>query len=319
MIRQSILTNPQAAADYYQAVLLLKDPAQFPWPNQPGLSIYDFLVFWHHRAMMLNTPRGQRLRNAAHSGPVFLPWHRYYLIRLEHFARQALGKDDFRLPYWDWAEDFEQLVTSNPGHDLRHSKIWSNNHLGQFMAGPWEVRLDHNAFGNNPVPLRTPRPLRRFIGQSTLNNIARPRDIADLIQDYSRYDEPNYDEEPTNSFRNLLEGWEGPFNLHNSIHDFIGGQSGGLLGDLNTSMSPNDPTFFLHHCFIDRIWAAWQQKHSITNYEPDQSASNSLAFHRLKDPMHTFFDERITPEDVLDYTGYYEYDSLDFVRTPLIT
>jgi tyrosinase len=22
--------------------------------------------------------------------------------------------------------------------------------------------------------------------------------------------------------------------------------------------SPNDPIFFLHHCFIDKVWADWQ-------------------------------------------------------------
>ncbi|HEX5847186.1 MAG TPA: tyrosinase family protein, partial [Rhodoplanes sp.] len=23
--------------------------------------------------------------------------------------------------------------------------------------------------------------------------------------------------------------------------------------------SPNDPVFFLHHCFVDKAWADWQE------------------------------------------------------------
>ena len=69
MIRRNFLTNPDAAQQYIDGVRRLKDPAQFPWPDQDGLSIYDSFVFWHHQTMMLMTPPTQSDRNAAHSGP----------------------------------------------------------------------------------------------------------------------------------------------------------------------------------------------------------------------------------------------------------
>jgi tyrosinase len=56
MIRHNILQNPEAAEGYVEGVIRLKDPTVSPWPGQDGLSLYDFLVFWHHRAMMLPTP-----------------------------------------------------------------------------------------------------------------------------------------------------------------------------------------------------------------------------------------------------------------------
>ena len=59
MIRRNFLTDADAAQRYIDGVRRLKDPAQFPWPDQDGLSIYDSFVFWHHQTMMLMTPPTQ--------------------------------------------------------------------------------------------------------------------------------------------------------------------------------------------------------------------------------------------------------------------
>ena len=69
MIRRNFLTDATTAQQYIDGVTRLKDPGQFPWPGQAGLSMYDVFVFWHHQSMMLMTPPGQNDRNAAHSGP----------------------------------------------------------------------------------------------------------------------------------------------------------------------------------------------------------------------------------------------------------
>lgn len=39
--------------------------------------------------------------------------------------------------------------------------------------------------------------------------------------------------------------------LHNRIH-------GSLGGDMGTMRSPNDPIFFMHHAFVDKMWDYWQ-------------------------------------------------------------
>ena len=47
------------------------------------LSIWDLFVLWHWATMQLRTNPPASMRNLAHGGPIFLPWHRMYLIRLE--------------------------------------------------------------------------------------------------------------------------------------------------------------------------------------------------------------------------------------------
>jgi hypothetical protein len=42
---------------------------------------------------------------------------------------------------------------------------------------------------------------------------------------------------------------------HNGVHNTVGG----IMG--NTTDSPRDPVFWLHHCNIDRIWAQWAMIH----------------------------------------------------------
>lgn len=56
------------------------------------------------------------------------------------------------------------------------------------------------------------------------------------------------------TFQSTLEA--SPF--HNLLHGLVGGTMG-------TSRSPSDPLFWLHHAFIDKIWADWQVLHPGVN------------------------------------------------------
>lgn len=56
-----------------------------------------------------------------------------------------------------------------------------------------------------------------------------------------------------NPFGGALEG------IHNSGHVWVGGSMGGI------ATAPCDPVFWMHHCEIDRIWAAWQQANAGQN------------------------------------------------------
>ena len=57
-----------------------------------------------------------------------------------------------------------------------------------------------------------------------------------------------------NTFQATLEA--APF--HNRLHVLVG-------GTMVTSASPADPVFWLHHAFIDKIWADWQVLHPGVN------------------------------------------------------
>jgi tyrosinase len=287
--RKNILQEDGVAAQYVEGVLALKDPARFPWPAVAGLSIYDFFVFWHARSMMTLTPPTQSDRNAAHSGPAFLPWHRYMLLRYEEYLRAALQDDEFRLPYWDWTADAERT-------DPVQSPLWSSDRLGRFLQSDFEVRIGMNAAGGL---VRANRALRRSLGAA--GALPRRPDVLAALQN------PTYDSAEFNSdapgFRNLLEGWIGPASIHNSVHVWIG-------GDMQLATSPNDPVFYLHHCNIDRIWSAWQARWPQSPYVPPADAPEELAFHRLRDALYTFLEETVTPEDMLQHDQFYTYDSL---------
>ncbi|HLL06215.1 MAG TPA: tyrosinase family protein [Myxococcaceae bacterium] len=304
MIRRNILSDERVMQQFITGVLALKDPARFPWPGQAGLSIYDFFVAWHHQSMMLFTPPAQRDRNAAHSGPSFLPWHRYFLLRFEGYLRGALGAPDFRLPYWDWSAD---AALANP----RQSPLWSNSALGRFtQAATWQVRIVPAERGL--TRLARPRPLDRTLGAPGAALPTREA-VRTVLRDQVIYDAPPYNSTSL-GFRNYLEGWEGPARIHNSVHVWVG-------GDMTDSTSPNDPIFFLHHCNVDRIWRAWQVRYPNAPYVPTQGAAASLAFHRLGDTLYSVFREAtpVTPRSVLtpmalgapfSAANRYDYDTL---------
>ncbi|SCX46307.1 tyrosinase family protein [Nitrosospira sp. Nsp1] len=291
MIRRNFLTDADAAQKYIDGVRMLKDPAQFPWPGQDGLSIYDSFVFWHHQSMMLMTPPSQNDRNAAHSGPAFLPWHRYFLVTFEGFLRRATGDTEFRIPYWDWTADAE---LSDPST----SPIWSNANLGQFARSDWRVRLEMDLRTGDLR--RTDRSLQRALGGGRLLTRTGVRAV---VRDQAAYDTSPFNSSSSGGLRNLLEGWVGEERIHNSVHVWTG-------GDMSLSSSPNDPVFFLHHCNVDRIWAAWQERHRGSPYLPDMSAPETLQFHRIDDALYSIYEDTVTPGNMVDYKQYYEYDTI---------
>jgi tyrosinase len=292
MIRHNFLTNATAAQNFINGVRALKDPAQFPWPGQNGLSLYDVFVFWHHQSMMMMTPPNQADRNAAHSGPAFLPWHRYFLMTLESFLQRAVNDSNFRIPYWDWNSDAElQTPTTSP--------VWSGANLGQFIGPTWPVRVAMNALTGDIELVN--RQLQRNLG-ATGALPTRDR-VRAVVREQTIYDVVPFDSSSPGGIRNFLEGWIGSSAIHNSVHVWVG-------GDMELSSSPNDPTFFLHHCNVDRIWAAWQEKNPTSPYVPDGTASATLQFHRLDDPLYSLFEETITPRQMLNYQAHYTYDTL---------
>lgn len=48
---------------------------------------------------------GGSSQNAAHNGPIFLPWHRHYMLILEQRLQTVLDDDGFDMLYWGWAAD----------------------------------------------------------------------------------------------------------------------------------------------------------------------------------------------------------------------
>jgi hypothetical protein len=92
--------------------------------------------------------------------------------------------------------------------------------------------------------------------------------------------------------------------MHNLIHIWVG-------GSMVPITSPNDPVFFLHHCFVDKLWADWQSLHpNVPWYLPDGGAAPG---HNLKDLLRPWNDT--TPEDVIDHRRHgYRYDTESYLQ-----
>ncbi|MEV8525205.1 tyrosinase family protein [Streptomyces sp. NPDC052000] len=243
---------------------------------------YDTFVSTHNAFIMSDTDTGDRV---GHRSPSFLPWHRRFLIEFE----QALQSVDasVTLPYWDWTAD--RTATSS---------LWAADFLGgtgrsrdgQVMDGPFaqsaggwnlNIRVDGRTY------------LRRALGAAVAQLPTRAEVDGVLAM-------TTYDMAPWNSasdgFRNHLEGWRG-VNLHNRVHVWVGGQ-------MATGASPNDPVFWMHHAFVDKLWTQWQSRHTGSSYLPTAGTQDVVDLHDTMRPWNN-----VTPADLLDHRRYYTYDT----------
>eukprot|EP01094_Clydonella_sp_ATCC50884_P025175 TRINITY_DN6515_c0_g1_i4.p1 TRINITY_DN6515_c0_g1~~TRINITY_DN6515_c0_g1_i4.p1 ORF type:complete len:329 (-),score=56.25 TRINITY_DN6515_c0_g1_i4:296-1282(-) len=208
-------------------------------------------------------PRARCSFDWAHSSPVFLPWHRRFILSFEK-ALQAVDPD-VSLCYWDWTVDnatdpqrnrlFSEQFAGGNGNPENHR--WVEN--GSFARWPQKYAADGGEF-----------LARQFGGDPSVtygHSVSLP--VATNQQDTLNL--PIYDEPPyimwgnvtlKNTFRKTLEGfpgmrkWELSWGgyLHARVHMF-------LAGSMLASTSPNDPLFWLHHANIDRLWSLWQKMH----------------------------------------------------------
>jgi tyrosinase len=332
VVRRNVLADAGSRSAYIRGVKLLKHEnttlttAQFgiPGPANP-VRTYDLFVIWHILTMNTAVPPGgdPNTRNAAHRGPVFLPWHRIMLRWLEIHLQRVLSDPQFGLPYWDWAADGSPPFPGGIANPAA-SALWQNTpdalggdgspipSGGAFAFDPsdptsFRVRITATSGG---APQQVPdRGLNRAFGKPDPFGSPTLPQVFDVLQAFNALLEPHlgtYDflqfDGSSFGFRNRLEGFLGP-GLHNQVHRWVG-------GDMAPPSSPNDPVFFLHHCNVDRIWESWM-KINGRQYQPDENAPVTLLGHRIDDPLVSPFDpggSPATPRSLLDVQGVYTYD-----------
>lgn len=163
-----------------------------------------------------------------HGVAAFLPWHREFLRRFE----VALQRIDKRivLPYWDWTRDSQAP---------ERSAIFSPAYFGGNGTGSNRC-VTTGAFAGWRVRFPNTRCLQRqYNGGSTIGSWYSPAMTENLLNNNRQ----SYDQ-----FRRALEG-----SPHASVHVNIG-------GDMAQMYSPNDPLYWIHHAFIDLLWAEWQAR-----------------------------------------------------------
>lgn len=314
MVRKNVrsLTAPERQA-FVNALLELKARGK-----------YNRFVHWHHHimqpAVLPFEPYDANYRNGAHRGPAFLPWHREFLHQLETELRAI--DPSVSLPYWNWTED-----TAEPAA----SPVWSEDLMGADGVETDEWRVAGGPFahanGHWPVPDYSaeglPGPgLKRSFGQF-MDSLPTPADLQLALRE-GFYDTPPYSPSPfTIGFRNRIEGFvtqrgdsrvtTAGSQLHNRVHVWVG-------GNMLLMTSPDDPVFFLHHCFIDKVWADWQEVQKTNNpdggphYAPLQGGP---AGHNIDDDIrpgsHTI--RQVLDITALGYTYEQPPDTRDMAET----
>ncbi|SEE72570.1 tyrosinase [Streptomyces sp. 2231.1] len=247
--------------------------------------IYDRFVITHNNFITNDTDTGERV---GHRSPSFLPWHRKFLMEFES-ALQSVDSS-VSIPYWDWTAERELT-----------SSLWATDFLGgtgraedqQVMDGPF-------AASNGAWPIGDGVDERKFLRRSLGSGLPLPeREEVDAALAVDVYDVAPWNSASRGGFRNTIEGWRGfrGTGIHNRVHTWVG-------GNMATGASPNDPAFWLHHAFIDKLWAQWQQLHPDSEYLPRSATPDVVSLHDTMRPWHNE-----SPADMLNHTDFYTYDS----------
>ncbi|KAL1916172.1 uncharacterized protein VTP21DRAFT_6176 [Calcarisporiella thermophila] len=169
----------------------------------------------------------QATRNA-HGQAQFFPWHRLFLREFER-ALQTINPR-VTLPYWYWGEDAD-----NPAYSQIFSNQWyggTGTCINTGQIAYWNVLYNRDGSARlHCLP-------RQFNRGNFISPWASTEVLQNILLTRNTFDE----------FRTALEG-----SPHGNVHITIG-------GDMGTMASPNDPIFFMHHCFLDKLWMDWQNR-----------------------------------------------------------
>lgn len=186
----------------------------------------------------------------------FLAWHRRYLLAFEEALKDADRalrpgiEIPVSIPYWRWVDPFPE---------------W----LSDFLPSP------HPQTGEQ-VPARKlapppPKPVNA--------------DVLTVIEGFGQQLSGQSVDGYTR-FTWGIEGWGRRPNgsrlpAHNQVHSWVGG----IMDD--TSFSPTDPIFWLHHAEVDRLWHIWQLQHP--DLHPALTGAN-----RVMDPWPESYDDVVS-------------------------
>lgn len=244
---------------YIDAVLCLqRRPSQLEHALYNATSRYEDFVVVH-----------MNLTRYVHRSALFFPWHRGYISLFERSLATECGFKG-TLPYWDWVKHSGDILAS----PLFDGSEYSFSGQGLPVAPDDKPACGGGIFDCPPTPgggCVTNGPFKNYTwGYQAIPDTSRtdpnpglPADVFTytprcFTRDISQYIASTYQtaahvqallSQPTmQQFHDYLD-MEG---LHGAGHLLTGPLNGNLFS------SPHEPTFFLHHANIDRLWAQWQ-------------------------------------------------------------
>ncbi|KAI0559622.1 Tyrosinase copper-binding domain containing protein [Gracilaria domingensis] len=188
----------------------------------------------------------------AHGGAYFLPWHRLFLLRLENALREK--QPGLSLPYWDWSIDAGDAATS---------RVWNADMAGG--ARRTNQPIQNGDFQNSGAMYPNSHTVQRNFNSGTSGEMPAlwgSNALENLINE-----------------RNFGDFSDGIEAAHALPHVYIGGDMQG------TWSAPNDPVFYLHHAYVDRLYEMRQQRRGRNDFGGTHDFSGGT---QTAQPGHSF-------------------------------
>ncbi|ORX93833.1 Di-copper centre-containing protein, partial [Basidiobolus meristosporus CBS 931.73] len=163
---------------------------------------------------------------SAHAIPAFFPWHRMFVKAFEQ--QLQIINPNVAVPYWDWTLDSQAP---------EKSEIFFPQYFG---SSGESLCIEDGPFSGWMMNTPKPHCLRRKWNKGKQISAFYPPELLSRILNEAK----SYAE-----FRVAVEAAP-----HGLVHVNIGSDG----GDVSTMWSPNDPIFWIHHSFVDKIWADFQ-------------------------------------------------------------
>eukprot|EP01083_Nonionella_stella_P195407 719857_1 len=222
------------------------------------------------------------IESARHVQAAFLPWHRQFIYYLEEEIRKLPGYECFALPYWDWSNE------PTPANVLDGDTLFITS------SG-----VGHDSRGSCVWPQGIYDPAD---GVCLLRDIDYVNDFSCIFTSPSQLSNIIFGNELYSFFRPSLEQ-----DPHARPHVCIGGQ-------MATFWSPDDPIFYLHHAFVDYLYALWQDcwDYENVNVPSFSTQYNGNIFEAMS--FSPYLSTTITPSETFDLRNVYDvsYSKGDF-------
>jgi len=245
-----------------------------------------------------------------HGGTDFLTWHRLYLVNFERALEPYLikyGHPDLGVPYWDWTASLKipTLFDDLPSHTMldvaKYYQEWGN-----FTGGTQEIS------GNGSFIMRREDgnmvdwtdKLSKWSTECPVNGLHTNSEFLPGEKHHFRDNITSLHKDVENAKQDDIGNFAKEMSpLHGKIHR----KMKCTMSELSTASY--DPLFWLHHAFVDKIFADWQD--SPENY--DERAKLSRTLENIEpfnlDANHYKDFTMISPYDSWDYKDKlcYEY------------
>ncbi len=225
-----------------------------------------------------------------HNDDRFLIWHRVYLYEFELLLRKydvyKNKLNPIMLPYLNWLIIDEKIFFVNEENITVYleSGETTNIHNPLYSGRIYDEDDDKEGYTNNTnrYSVRHGKLLKDYKCNRTKSE---RKDIIKALN-FPNYElvSSNFMTDKKRDYTNFLIGKNSMEVVHNQIHVKIGGLFGTMTNVLG---APFDPIFWLHHCFIEKLFYAWQVK--ITNNTQDYD-SNMILPETLEQTLPPFFN-----------------------------